>query len=261
MSDTAPAAESELRYPGHFWRRFFALFIDWLLIAFIVGVIGLLLFKPTDGNIRVSSVLWQETTCYPLDSNFRPTGLPEGFRLTKASYCLISFLGITHDRKVFMHDIREHGSSKFTWTLHVPVDNAGNLTQAIYLDNFLPLLFAAYVWLMEWKLGATLGKDFLKLRVRSLIRPDGRLEPSQAAMRLVRYSPLLLVMIGMEFHGGDFYLIILILSLFSIATLIVDGLAAFAMFKNRLPWYDRWANTAVILGRDQSIPAGAPAPA
>lgn len=121
---------------------------------------------------------------------------------------------------------------------------------------------------MEWRFGATLGKDFLKLRVRSLDQPNGKLTWMQAAKRMLRFAgivPLLVVALVSElflreetmnnwtlvilFYGAAFVITFAILANFVVATR-----------RGRRPWHDRWANTAVILGREQSIPAGQPAP-
>lgn len=238
-----------------FWPRAIALFIDSCLITFILGFLGLVLFAPTGGRIRVAGALVSSLQCSPQSLQVLQelnVSIPPDFQLTYIGRCTRSVLGHVHDRVLFVTDKVPSSAAGHARELTFPLDAEGRPTRAFYLDYLGGLLFAAYVLLSEWRTGRTLGKDLMDIRVQSLA--GGPPNFVQTAKRFVlRFSGLILSEI---------------LSLLSVTGAIVSTAADFVWFgvglvlsvavlvnfiisvrRNALPWHDRFAGTEVVLGR------------
>lgn len=241
---------------ARFWPRAFACTIDICLIGLIIGLLGVILFPLTDGRIRVGSVLFMhggECNQRPLENlNLR---IPASFRLTHALHCTRSVLGHVHDRTLVLAEVTRSGAMTYTRSVTVPVDADWRPTQALYLDGDISvLLLAIYVLLLEWRYGRTLGKDLMKVRVRSLYASPITL--AQAAVRvLIRFFPIMILMLSGVLRpyipgsipGPTYSWIFLGLSLAAAIALLINF--AFSTRRGALPWHDQCAGTDAVRGR------------
>lgn len=252
MSDAAPSPSPPISRAG-FWRRGFALFIDSCLIAFVLGLLGLVLFGPTGGFIRVSNMLIDSRNCSEVDPQRLELPRLPPFRITHAVRCTRSVLGYVHDRALTVAEVTRSGAVTYTQSLTFAVDAEGRPTRAFYLDPLILALLPAYILLLEWRYGRTLGKDLLGLRVRTL--GGGALTFVQAAKRLlIRFLPeivwivpLLLAILGASAPGTGYFWGIWFVGAAAAIAILVNF--AVNVRRGDLPWHDRWAGTEVVRDR------------
>jgi uncharacterized RDD family membrane protein YckC len=228
------------------WRRGFAIAIDILAASFVAGLLGLLLFGPTDGRIRAESLGFKLTHCSPWPVNLSEFRIPNDFRVTNTALCTSSFLGQVHDRMLIVAEVSQSGAVTHTRSLKYPIDAGGHPIRAVYVDHLSVFLLAAYLILLEWRYGQTLGKGILGIRAKSLT--GGPLTFIQAAKRTaIRCIPAYPLMLG--------YLAAMLgVTQYSLAFLGICALLFAVMAWNfiasarlgDLAWHDRWAGTEVI---------------
>jgi len=251
------SVSDEMPVRAGLWPRAIALFIDGCLITFVIGFLGLVLFVPTGGRIRVADVLVGSRTCTTpnlqvlQDLNIP---LPPNFQVTHLVRCTKTLLGYVHDRVLIVAEITRSGATTTTRELTFPLDAEGLPTRPFYLDSLWFLVFAAYMLLLEWRTGRTLGKDLMDIRVQSLA--GGPLTLVQAIKRfLVRFFPTILLgslslmpIAGVSFTTAPalFWLVGLV-SLLSFMAVQVNFIVE--VRRRALPWHDRFAGTEVALGR------------
>jgi uncharacterized RDD family membrane protein YckC len=235
-------------------RRVFAMLVDLMVVALPLGAVGAALFHPTDGAIRVRNSGITYSRCAPTFADTRALRLPANFRITNVATCTRSFFGAEHDRILVVSEVTRSGWTTYQRSLTFPVDGAGRVTNALYIDDLIILLLPLYLIMLEWRLGTTVGKLVFGLHVRSL--RGGPIRLSQAAIRtiirLVWLFPvgvwaLCAIMLGparmMELAAG--YLVIFLM--------VVTGLFfvsminfVYTVYRRTLPWHDDWANTEVV---------------
>ena len=144
-------------------------------------------------------------------------------------------------------------STKFERSRTVPLDPAGHITKAYYLDAPTMLVLAAYILLLEWRVGFTVGKRILDLRARTL--GGGPLTFAQASKRIgMRMVPFLIpsalvYKIPVPFEASDFQPLTVDVDLAGASGLLmIVFLVNFirAVHRQALPWHDRWAGTEVV---------------
>jgi uncharacterized RDD family membrane protein YckC len=226
-----------------FWRRFFAILIDICLFSVVIGLIGLLLFQPTEGRIRVQNMLIDFRVCSKVDPSQVELPTPPPFRITNAVQCTKSFFGLVHDRTLTVSEVTPSGSVTYTRALTYPVDADGHVTQVLYVDLLELIIFPAYLLLLEWRFGRTLGKHFVHIRVRSL--NGGPVTFVQAVKRtLIRFlflPPWLLLFAWWSFNA--YIGVGLLMAGIGLAIVINWSLKT---GRRELPWDDRWAATEVV---------------
>jgi uncharacterized RDD family membrane protein YckC len=214
---------------------------------------GLALFEPTNGAIRVSSVPLSVRNCYPLNSLPAGVRLPPDFKVTHAARCTFAFLGFVYNRVVVLSEITRSGAGIFTRTIWFAIDSDGQPMRAFYLDYLGIVLLPAYLLLSEWRFSRTFGKDLLGVRVRSL--NGGALTIVQAVKRLLVRSIPLLIMAPALFlphlmhPTGLFPGILALYGVGGVAAVVLLVNFIIAVRRGDLPWHDRWAKTEVVRGR------------
>jgi uncharacterized RDD family membrane protein YckC len=239
------------------WPRAIALLIDGCLITFVLGFLGLVLFAPTGGRIRVADTLVGSRTCTTpnlqvlQDLNIP---LPPNFQVTHLVRCTKTLLGYVHDRVLIVAEITRSEATTTIRELTFPLDAEGLPTRPFYLDSLWFLIFAAYVLLLEWRTGRTLGKDLMDVRVQSLAGGPPTLV--QVVKRfLVRFFPLILAaslsfargfgVLNLGDSGFPWVLWWLLMS----PSLAIQANFIISVRHQSLPWHDRFAGTEVVLGR------------
>jgi uncharacterized RDD family membrane protein YckC len=272
------SVEPSLRAPAG--RRFVAIILDLILISATIAVIGVCLALATDGKVRVSNALVNATNCTsggpePLDLQ-----LPADFHVTNVVRCTRSFLGVPYDwsltvgevtgpepsttlkrywsRSINLGKVTRPGPT-FERSITVPLDPEGHITNAFYLDSLTGFVLAAYLLLLEWRFGATVGKRLFGLRVRSL--EGGPISFAQASKRIgMRMVPFLLEMGAVVYEMAvgpiaafdrpltDYMDVPYIELAGADKLLMIAFLVNFirAIHRNALPWHDRWAGTEVV---------------
>jgi uncharacterized RDD family membrane protein YckC len=234
-----------------------ALCIDGCLITLILGLLGLILFAPTGGRIRVEGALFSSQDCSPqslkvLQELNVPVPPDLNLDVTEVASCTRSVLGHVHDRVLIVTETTRAYIATKTREMTYSLDTIGRPTRAFYLDSLGGLLFAAYVFLLEWRTGRTLGKDLMDIRVRSL--SGGPPNLVQTAKRfIIRFLNIILleilslipitgVTVSMETRFVWFGV-----SLLWFLAVLLNFIVA--VRRNALPWHDRFAGTEVVLGR------------
>jgi uncharacterized RDD family membrane protein YckC len=238
-----------------FWRRILAILIDVALCALVVTVAGVFLFGLTDGRIRVGTALIDVNRCIQVDPQRIEVPLPPQFQVTSALQCTKSFFGIVHDRTLRVAQVTRSGSTTYTRAITYPVDADGRPTRAFYIDYLTWILLVAYVLLLEWRCGQTLGKRVMRIRVKSL--RGGPITLAQAIKRsVIRFLPWPLFwlpfMLPLMFGENSFFAFatsdeaMVLILIMVIAMLIFLGNFAQRTRRHELPWHDRWAATEVV---------------
>jgi uncharacterized RDD family membrane protein YckC len=248
--------QSPVNIRARFWRRTLALLIDAVLVMTFVAFVGLFLFAPTGGRMRVESFpLVDFTACKIYRPSDPPAGieLPPGFKMTNFSVCAKHVFGTLHDLFLRLTERSQSGTFVMVRTLDIPIDATGAPTTPFYVDYFGILVLAVYLVLCEWRFGSALGKRLLGLRIRSL---DGNaLTFNQASTRIlvgmIPVYPSLIVMFlqaaaGPIFLYTYFWYFIALAILSGICFLV--GLVSFikSVRKSDLPWHDRAPETEVV---------------
>jgi hypothetical protein len=237
-----------------------ALLIDGCLVTLVLGLLGLALFVPTGGKIRVADVLVGSRTCTapsPQILKDLNIALPPDFRATHLVRCTKTLLGYVHDRILIVAEITQSGATTVTRDFTFPLDTEGLPARPFYLDSLWLLVFAAYMLAMEWRAGRTLGKDLMDVRLQSAA--GGLPTLVQVVKRfLVRFCPAILLgslallalmpMAGLTpTTAPAVFWIVLLASLLSFLAIL--GNFAIEVRRGALPWHDRLAVTEVVLGR------------
>jgi len=250
MSDTGAAPSR-----AGFWRRFFALLIDVCLITLVLGMIGFLLFMPTAGAVRVSSMLINSQSCIPADVKTLSTldlGLPANLQVTHAARCTRTLLGHVFDRILVVSEVSRSGAVTSTRGFQFPVDTEGRPMHAFYLDNLSAVLLPIFLIVTQWRFGRTLGQDLMDIRVRSLTG-----EPASLVQVLKRVLLLLSPVVLLDawtlsvllFGVVEPWLAIFVpICLAAIAIAIAIN-AILTVRHGNLAWHDQFAGTEVISGR------------
>lgn len=246
MNSAAPSLRAR------FWRRVFALVIDACAVGAVIAAIGIPLFSLTDGRIRVSSMLVDYSTC-------STAAVPEGldllvdFKVTHVRRCTRSFFGIVHDRTLTVSQVTRSGSVTYTRSITFSADADWRPTQAFYLDYLSIFILVIYRIVLEWRFGATLGKDTLYMRVQPV--GGGAMTAAAAVKRtlmcFIPVYPFMLAAVPLMALSPTnivaplnyFYVFLFV----GVALTVVFGLNfILAVRRANLPWHDRWAGTEVI---------------
>jgi RDD family len=264
MTDSV-TADSDTRIRGYFWRRFFAAWVDSIFIGAIVALLGIVLFATTGGKVRLEKTFFSVRSCVAPD-NVKITQadlkLPADFRITGVGSCTFRLMGFVHNTQLVVEEVtKPNPGTTYTRWFTYPLDEDGRLqTPVFYIDTLDYILLIGYVMLTEWRFGATLGQEFLKLRVRSLGVTDGKLTFAQAAKRLLIFAwiiPLYVGVLAPDILGFPLQdrlkFFIWFAAISAVIALVITANVIIAIRRGQRPWHDRLANTAVILGRDQNI--------
>ena len=234
-----------------FWRRAFALAIDYAVLAFAI----VLLFQATGGVVRVSDLaMVQNLSC--MSSAFT-VQQPAASQTTMTETCERKLLGLVYDRWTEVSEQTQSGSATQTRTVRTPIDAGGRPMRAFYLDHLLILLLAAYLGVAEWLFGTTLGKRVVGVRVQT--QDGGALRVGNACRRLFRFVPALplAVAVGMappaSLEGmalsATFWVVLFLYVMSTILWVAVLANFVMAVINDDLPWHDRWARTEVVKTR------------
>ncbi len=244
-----------------FWRRVIAFVLDLILICALIACIGVVLAGATDGKVRVANTLVDYATCTTGGPKPEDLQLPSDFKITAIRRCTHYVFGKAHDWSLGVFEVTRTGpNSTYTRSVTVPVDPAGHVTEAFYLDYLTIFVLAAYWLLLEWQFGTTPGKRILGVRVRPLgggpmsLAQSGR----RTAIRMIPFVPAIVACIYQMAVGPVRFVnafleqpainllvggaICLVLLLAFVVNFIVTTR------RRTLPWHDHGAGTEAVRG-------------
>jgi uncharacterized RDD family membrane protein YckC len=244
-----------------FWQRAFALTVDAFVVHIATALVGLMLFQPTHGAVRIAEIpLGKSRVCASVTVDRNTLALPAELAVSRAAVCVSSVLGLVHDRWLEVTDQRQSGSVTSIRAITLPLDETGRVMRAVYLDYLWIFILAFYLLVLEGMSGTTLGKRVLGVQIRS----PGRGRPTLAAVcrrLIIRFLPILpvvpLVVVAMAsgpmavlLLWSRYWLIVMALCAVSAVTFVVL-LVNFvsASINDDLPWHDRWAGTEAVTPR------------
>lgn len=232
------------------WPRAIALLIDGCCITLVLGLLGLVLFTPTGGKIRVQHMLLGSQSCTaenPQVFQELDIALPSDFRVTQIARCTNSLLGHVHDSVLVAAEVTRSGATTIIRELTYPLDTAGHPTRPFYLDSMWVLIFAIYVIALEWRTGRTLGKDLMDVRVQSQSGASPGFAPVVKRF-LVRFIGLVVLQcLSLIATSPTVSLAILFAGLLAFVAVSIDFVLA--VRRGDLPWHDRFAGSEVVIGR------------
>jgi hypothetical protein len=261
-----------------FGVRALAIAIDLTLVGILVAGIGLWLTQVTGGKVRLSNTIINALACVPQERVPAEIRMPEDFKVADVRRCTRSLLGIEHDWALTVVEDAESVAARRQ--ILVPLDSAGRVTNPFYLDNLVPLLLVLYLFLFEWRFGATIGKRALGIQVLALNgAPIGFTQAGRRSlMRLIPFLAMITsaIVLGLDadplritafdpptggkysfdlwpwsndgnidFRGIDDVVMIAFLLNYVVTTA-----------RRTLPWHDRWAGTEAVLASRAVGPEG-----
>lgn len=243
MSDKTPVRAG-------LWPRAIALLIDGCCITLVLGILGLVLFAPTGGKIRVQHMLLGSQSCTaenPQIFQELDITLPSDFRVTQIGRCTNSLLGYVHDSVLVAAEVTRSGATTIIRELTYPLDTTGHPTRPFYLDSMWVLIFAIYVIALEWRTGRTLGKDLMDVRVRSQSGTGPGFAPVVKRFLVRFFGLVLLQCLSLIATSPDVSLAVPIAGLLAFVAVSIDFVVS--VRSGGLPWHDRLAGTEVVMGR------------
>jgi uncharacterized RDD family membrane protein YckC len=253
-----PPAEPTRR--GGFWRRAGAFIIDVLLITVPFQIAVAALYPMTDGAIQMSSGIVMSLCQNRTNVVTLPAGLdpppPTGANYT--STCRASFFGFETARWLTVgRETREGAITRKVWRTY-PLDRQGRLTKAYVVDWIAYLALFLYLVALEHRLGATLGKQWLGLRVIDIRQMDrsgiplGKAFARNLLLWIGAYPMLVALLVawlvgsGLEgLMSGGFFSWFMAAGLLGFAILVW---IVVAVARKHDPVYDTIAGTAVVRG-------------
>jgi uncharacterized RDD family membrane protein YckC len=251
MSDGEP-----LWLRGGFWRRAIAFLIDVLVVFVPFQLLVVVLYMSSDGAVQMTSGI-TFTECRNVTS--LPGGLdpPPPAGANFARLCRASFFGLETARWVVVGRATKEGITTKTISRSYTIGPDGKPKQAISIDTIAVLALFLYLVVLEWRLGATLGKRIQDIRV---------MDVAHAAHMGIPFRSAVLRNVAI---GGGFFVMAAVLLVFYIANggdleatfsgsffwwLAVAGVLASAFYvwifvhivARRDPIYDQIAGTAVV---------------
>ena len=255
MSDRPPSLDARDLARAGFWRRFWAFFIDSIIVILPFGLLAAVLFAMTAGTVQMNSGLF--TNC--VDGKTIPQGLnPPPPRDSNAMrVCQVSFFGATTGATLTVGRVTREGTSTTSVSQTYMLDKEGTPISGTSIDWIYQLAFFAYLVAMVWKTGRTLGDRAAGTRVIDVANPGavdvplGRAISRYLAM-MIGAVPLFALLIYQYATSGDSADAMFAGQFFQWFTYaaVFGGLWAIVLiFQMGLkidPVYDRLAGTAVV---------------
>ncbi len=166
-----------------FWRRWLATLIDAIIVTLPFQILAAVLFTLTAGMVQMESGFYNACAATktipqtldpspPHDSNF-------------ARVCQTSFFGATTGATLTVGRITKEGAVTTTVTQTYMLDKEGRPVNGTSIDGVVVLAFLAYLVVMVWRNGRTLGARVTKVRVVDRENPGTSGIPLRKA--IIRY--------------------------------------------------------------------------
>ena len=169
MSDSPPSLDASDLPRAGFWRRWWALIIDGIIVTLPFGMLAAVLFATTAGMIQMNSGLF--TSC--VDGKTIPQGLnpPPPHDSNAMRVCRVSFFGATTAATLTVARVTREGATTTSVSQSYMLDKEGIPIRGTSIDWIYQLGFVAYLVAMVWKTGKTLGARAAGVRVIDVANP------------------------------------------------------------------------------------------
>ncbi len=235
------------RLAGGFWRRFWALCADLLLILSIYQIVGIVLYQNSHGHLRMSSAPIDFNVCNTQSGAVGSNEARSGLRADQTTTCVHYFFGFEYNRLKTITEVVEHTQTVTqTRAETYYIDRDGRrVDDIIDIDGLKALVCLIILGLLEGLMGTTPGKWLARLKVVGL---GGR----QAGLgaTLVRNGLLYggWTLSGLTNLFGQFGIVTpgvagILLAVVIIVWMVASVLAF--LFARPDPFYDAWAGTSV----------------
>jgi uncharacterized RDD family membrane protein YckC len=239
-----------------FWRRFFAVIIDLIIVLLPFQLLVAVLFTATSGHVQMTNGVGVQHCSKPL-RQYDGLVPPPPVDSSAVQDCSIYFFGVPTARALVVGRVTQEGRRGNLVARAYLLDRDGRLIDAVSVDWIALLTLIVYWLMMEAATGATLGNRWTRTRVVNALEPKARRVPlSKVIIRhLMMWTgavPLLVVYIvyGLRYRldldsmaqGGLFQWLYLAGSLAFIWLIFICVQIA----GKRDPIYDSIAGTAVV---------------
>jgi hypothetical protein len=169
MTNSPPGLDARDLPRAGFWRRLWSIIIDGIITLLPFQMLAAVLFAMTGGMIQMNSGFF--TTC--ADGKTIPQGLnpPPPHDSNFMRVCGVSFFGATTGATLTVGRVTQEGGSTTTVSQSYMLDKEGTPIQGTSIDWIYQLAFVAYLVVMVWKTGKTLGGRAAGIRVIDVASP------------------------------------------------------------------------------------------
>lgn len=237
------------------WRRFLSILIDCIIVTLPFQALAAVLFAATAGNIQMQGGFF--TTCQAGKEIPQALSPPPPRDPNFMQVCRTSFFGATTGASLTVGRITREGAKTTTVSQSYMLDRDGTTINGHSIDWIVQLGLLAYLVLMIWNSGETLGARMVGVRVVDAANPDSHGVPLGKA--ILRYLAMFIgaaptiALLGYQYAvtGGvadamfsaGFFQWFAVAALFGTAWAIV---LIVQIARKVDPVYDRLAGTAVL---------------
>jgi len=238
-----------------FWRRWLATLIDAIIVTLPFQILASILFALTAGTVQMESGFF--SACAPAGTIPQALDPPPPHDSNFARVCHTSFFGATTGATLTVGRTTKEGVTTTTVSQTYMLDKDGGPINGTSIDGIVGLAFLAYLVVMVWRTGRSLGARVTKVRIVDTENPGASGVPLRKA--IIRYLamaigavPAFAILIyRYAIYGGsadavftaDFFQWFIYAAAFG-ALWVIVLILQIAMKKD--PVYDRLAGTAVL---------------
>jgi uncharacterized RDD family membrane protein YckC len=239
-----------------FWRRLFAIVVDYIIISLPFQIVVAILFAHTSGHVQMTGGLAYQrcTAASTLPARLEP---PPPAGSNSAVECSFYFFGIQTARVINVGRITKEGATTSRVSQGYMLDRDGHPVAGMTVDWVAALALVAYLIAMETGAGATLGNRVTRTRVVDVRAPGIRRVPlskvmARYLMMVAGLSPMLAVVIAANFllygfadaaAGSSFFILLRVAGILVFVWAIIIFIQ---VVRKRDPLYDKFAGTAVV---------------
>jgi hypothetical protein len=248
----------DLARKAGFWRRAIGWFVDVIIIAAALQLLGMALYSPTDGHVQSGSSIVRVEWCVPLFKSPEGVEVPPDFHPNFAVDCTTSLLGAPFSRSATIGRVTMNGAVRTSVAVSFSLDAEGRYSRVFDLTLLFVPLFMVYRGFFENRGGRTLGRLIAGTKVVGFQAAD-----AEAGWLLLRYltffaplTPIVAYIAWIVIEPPFAPIAVLgptgffVLGIAVTAPFVVFALwAAIAVVQRKDTFYDRFAETRVIRTR------------
>jgi uncharacterized RDD family membrane protein YckC len=248
--------QSTLPERGGFWRRLGAFFVDALIIAVGLQLLGIPAYTITGG--RAQANIFRHAVCHSLTAVPPDLRIPSEFKPNYVYECVNTWFGLPTGRWITVSR-QSQPQAGDNMEVTFPIDAEGHPLGSVSLDlSWLQILvLLVYRIIFERRSGQTIGKRLMRVRVIEIQPGSGRFSPAakrNLAFLLPGLFPAIFPVSAFDPIGPLFWLRI-------IGGGFVCAVIVWQITTRRDTYYDKVAGTAVIRTRAYLPPVAVRAPA
>jgi len=171
-----------------YWRRSLATLIDMIVVMFPFQVLAAFLFALTAGMVQMDSGFF--TLCAGAKTIPQALSPPPPRDSNFARVCRVSFFGATTGASLTVGRVTKAGATTTTVSQTYMLDDKGTPINGTSIDGIVALALLAYLVVMIWKTGRTLGARVVKVRVVDAANPRAPHVP--LGKTIIRYLAMMI---------------------------------------------------------------------